>query len=104
MIRSFVTAVRIFRTILNLYRSERSLGFFGGIGIALATISVGLAIPIFATYLEEGIVPRLPTAVLSTGLMVLAAQQGAAALPRGRRRPPVSSRLNNRAPALIPPK
>ena len=63
---------RILWTIFNLYRSERPLGFFGGIGVALATISVGLAIPIFATYLEEGIVPRLPTAVLSTGLMVLA--------------------------------
>ena len=35
-------------------------------------VSVGLAIPVFITYLEQGIVPRLPTAVLSMGLMVLA--------------------------------
>jgi hypothetical protein len=34
-------------------------------------LSVGLAVPIFITYLEQGIVPRLPTAVLSTGLMIL---------------------------------
>ena len=35
-------------------------------------MSVGLAIPIFVTYVQEGIVPRLPTAVLSTGLMIVA--------------------------------
>ena len=46
--------------------------FFTAIGIFLVLISIGLAIPVFITYLEEGIVPRLPTAVLSMGLMVLA--------------------------------
>jgi hypothetical protein len=35
-------------------------------------VSIGLAAPIIVTYIEEGIVPRLPTAVLSTGLMILA--------------------------------
>ena len=35
-------------------------------------MSIGLAIPIFITYVQEGLVPRLPTAVLSTGLMLLA--------------------------------
>ena len=39
---------------------------------ALAIMSVGLAIPIVITYVQEGLVPRLPTAVLSTGLMLLA--------------------------------
>ena len=34
------------------------------IGIALAIVSIGLAIPIFITYLQDGLVPRLPTAVL----------------------------------------
>ncbi len=63
---------RILRTILKLYRSERPLPFFSALGAALATSSIGLSIPIFATYLEEGVVPRLPTAVLSTGLMILA--------------------------------
>jgi hypothetical protein len=41
-------------------------------GLALAIVSIGLAIPIFITYVQEGLVPRLPTAVLSTGLMLLA--------------------------------
>src|ERR1700756_3818251 len=63
---------RILRTILKLYRSEKPLRFFTAIGAFLALVSVGLAIPIFVTYLEEGLVPRLPTAVLSTGLMIVA--------------------------------
>jgi glycosyltransferase involved in cell wall biosynthesis len=63
---------RILATIGRLYRSERPLRFFTVIGIVLALLSVGLAVPIFITYFELGIVPRLPTAVLSTGLMILA--------------------------------
>ena len=45
---------------------------FGAIGIFLMLVSIGLAIPILVTYLEVGLVPRLPTAVLSMGLMILA--------------------------------
>ncbi len=63
---------RILGTIVKLYRSEKPLRFFTVIGIFLALIAVGLAIPIVVTYLEQGIVPRLPTAVLSTGLMIVA--------------------------------
>jgi glycosyltransferase involved in cell wall biosynthesis len=64
--------LRILSTVFNLYRTERPLAFFSGVGVALAVLSVVLAIPVFATYLEQGVVPRLPTAVLSTGLMLLA--------------------------------
>jgi glycosyltransferase involved in cell wall biosynthesis len=63
---------RILGTILKLYRSEEPLRFFTAIGIFLMLVSVGLAIPIIITYLEQGIVPRLPTAVLSMGLTILA--------------------------------
>ena len=42
------------------------------IGVLLAALAVGLAVPVFITYLEQGVVPRLPTAVLSTGLMIVA--------------------------------
>jgi glycosyltransferase involved in cell wall biosynthesis len=64
--------LRIFGTILKLYRSEKPLRFFTAIGVFLTLVSIGLAIPIIVTYLEEGLVPRLPTAVLSMGLMILA--------------------------------
>jgi glycosyltransferase involved in cell wall biosynthesis len=63
---------RILWTVFRLYRAERPLSLFGGMGLALAIMSIGLAIPIFITYVQEGLVPRLPTAVLSTGLMLLA--------------------------------
>jgi hypothetical protein len=63
---------RILRTIIRLYRSEKPLRFFAAIGAFLAVVAVGLAIPLAVTYLEEGLVPRLPTAVLSTGLMIIA--------------------------------
>ncbi len=65
-------AFRIRWTVLKLYRAERPLALFDSLGIALAIMGVGLAIPIFITCVEQGIVPRLPTAILSTGLMLLA--------------------------------
>src|ERR1700709_2056683 len=63
---------RILGTILKLYRSEKPLRFFTAIGIFLILVSIGLAGPLMVTYLEEGVVPRLPTAVLSMGLMLVA--------------------------------
>jgi len=95
--------VRILRTIVRLYRAERPLPFFTGIGMALAIMSIGFAIPIFATYLETGLVPRLPTAILSTGLMVLAFLSGAIGLvldtvTRGRREMKLLAYLGHRAP------
>ncbi len=63
---------RILGTILKLYRSEKPLRFFGSISVTLAAMAIILTIPIFITYAEEGVVPRLPTAVLATGLMLVA--------------------------------
>jgi glycosyltransferase involved in cell wall biosynthesis len=63
---------RILGTILKLYRSEKPMRFFGSLAVTLAAMSVILSIPIIFTYAEEGIVPRLPTAVLSVGIMLVA--------------------------------
>jgi len=54
---------RILNTILNLYRVERPVLFFGNIGLALLIV---------ATYVQTGLVPRFPTAILITGLTILA--------------------------------
>ena len=64
---------RILSTILTLYRIERPLLFFGLIGAAFAIIGVILAIPLGVTYAQTGLVPRFPTAILITGLMIIAA-------------------------------
>jgi hypothetical protein len=96
--------LRILRTIGNLYRAEHPLPFFTGIGLVLALISVGLAIPIVTTFLETGLVPRLPTAVLSTGLMLLAFLSAAVGLildtvTRGRRELKLLAYLSHDLPA-----
>jgi glycosyltransferase involved in cell wall biosynthesis len=64
---------RILLMIVRLVRHERPLLFFGTIAGLLATSSVIISVPLALTYLETGLVPRLPTAVLSTGMMLLAA-------------------------------
>jgi glycosyltransferase involved in cell wall biosynthesis len=94
---------RILGTIIRLYRAERPLSLFGALGIALGIASLGFAVPIFITYFETGLVPRLPTAVLSTGLMVLAFLSTAVGLildtvTRGRREAKLFAYLSHRAP------
>jgi glycosyltransferase involved in cell wall biosynthesis len=95
--------LRILHTIVNLYRSERPLAFFSGIGVVLAIASISLAVPIFLTYFERGIVPRLPTAVLATGMMLLAFLSVVAGLvldtvTKGRREMKLIAYLQQRAP------
>src|SRR3984885_3701893 len=94
---------RILWTVLKLYRAERPLALFGSLGIALAIMSVGLAIPLVITYVQEGLVPRLPTARLSTGLMLLGFLSIACGLTldtvtRGRREMKLLAYLALRAP------
>lgn len=64
---------RILRTILTLYRIERPLLFFGGIGALLALVAIMLGIPLAVTYWRTGLVPRFPTAIAATGLVIVAA-------------------------------
>jgi glycosyltransferase involved in cell wall biosynthesis len=63
---------RILRTILTLFRIERPALFFGSIGALLALLAVLLSIDLFITYLHTGLVPRLPTAVAATGIVIIA--------------------------------
>ena len=63
---------RILLTILKLFISERPLAFFSIVAAALALLSLVLTAPLAITYVETGLVPRLPTAVLATGLMLCA--------------------------------
>jgi glycosyltransferase involved in cell wall biosynthesis len=64
--------IRILRTIMALVRDERPLRFFGSVGTVLVGLSLMLGWPVIRTYLETSLVPRLPTALLATGLMLLA--------------------------------
>lgn len=71
-LRTIQDGVRILRTILLLAKNERPLHFFGLIFAVLAVVAVILSWPVFVTYFDTGLVPRLPTALLSTGLILLA--------------------------------
>lgn len=70
-LKTFQDGWRILRTILLLTKTERPLQFFGLIFVILALAATILAWPVFVTYFDTGLVPRLPTALLSTGLMLL---------------------------------
>jgi glycosyltransferase involved in cell wall biosynthesis len=67
---------RILGTILTLFRYERPLQFFGAIAAIFAMMAIILAIPLLVTYMQTGLVPRFPTAILATGLMILSALNG----------------------------
>jgi glycosyltransferase involved in cell wall biosynthesis len=71
-LRTYRDGFRILMMILNLFKEERPLAFFSIIAGILALAAVGLAYPVFMTYIATGLVPRFPTAILSTGLMILA--------------------------------
>ncbi|HBK44955.1 MAG TPA: glycosyl transferase [Xanthomonadaceae bacterium] len=62
---------RILMTIAKLFKSERPLLFFS-LGFAICALSsLGLAMPLFETYVQTGLVPRFPTAILCVALMLL---------------------------------
>ncbi len=63
---------RILATILFLFKEVRPFKFFSALFVALGLLSLVLAYPVLVTFLQTGLVPRLPTAVLSMGIMVLA--------------------------------
>jgi len=70
-LKTYRDGARILLLIAHLVRNERPLQFFGLAGLILVMISVIMDIPLAATYFETGLVPRLPTAVLSVGLTVI---------------------------------
>ena len=82
--------IRILRTIVVLVKEERPLKFFAAVAAVIALAAGVFILPVIGTYLETGLVPRLPTAVLSMGLMILSALSFTAGLildtvTRGRR-------------------
>ena len=64
---------RILNTIIHLFRIERPVLFYGVISLLLSAVAIVLAVPLAITYAQTGLVPRFPTAILVTGLMITAA-------------------------------
>jgi hypothetical protein len=70
-LRTYSDGLRILRTIVVLVKEERPLQFFSLCGLALLLLGAGLGLPVVMDFLATGLVPRLPTAVLATGLVLL---------------------------------
>lgn len=71
-LRTVRDAIRIMITLLILFKEIRPARFFGVLAVGLTTVAVILAVPLLVTYFESGLVPRLPTAILATGIVLLA--------------------------------
>jgi len=71
-LRTYRDGFRILGMILKLAKDERPFAFFSLIAVLLSAVALGLAVPIFEEYARTGLVPRFPTAILSTGIMILA--------------------------------
>jgi glycosyltransferase involved in cell wall biosynthesis len=71
-LRTFRDGWRILLTITNLMRNERPLLFFTLIGLCNLIVAVVLGIPVLLEYIDTGLVPRVPTAILCTGLVLIA--------------------------------
>jgi hypothetical protein len=70
-LRTVADGTNILRAMLVLLKDNRPLAFFGWIAGACWAVAIALAVPLAVTYTETGLVPRLPTVVLATGLVVV---------------------------------
>jgi len=72
-LHTFRDAIRIMFTFLILFKEIRPARFFGVLATGLVLLAIVLVIPIVLTFLETGLVPRFPTAILATGIVMVAA-------------------------------
>jgi glycosyltransferase involved in cell wall biosynthesis len=98
-LNTYRDGVRILWTIFKLFKNEKPMTFFAILGVLCLAMSVLLAYPIVTTFLETGLVPRFPTAILATGLALYALIMFACGLildtvTKGRREMKLLSYLN----------
>ncbi len=72
-LRTYSDGIRILRTIMILVKEERPLAFFTVVAGVFFLLGLVLSVPLILSYVQTGLVPRLPTAVLVVGLMMLSA-------------------------------
>ncbi len=70
-LRTYVDGVRILRTIVTLVRNERPVTFFGVSAVVLLLAGLAMGLPVVGEFIETGLVPRLPSAVLAVGFVLL---------------------------------
>jgi glycosyltransferase involved in cell wall biosynthesis len=107
-LNTYRDGIRILWIILVLFKHERPMQLFSAVGAGLVLIAIGLGIPIVITFLQTGLVPRLPTALLATGLILIAALSFTTGLildtvSRGRRENRMLAYLSHAAPLFDAP-
>ena len=65
--------MKVLRTIFRLYKNYRPLSFFGGLSLLLLVISAFMFIPVLIEFIEVGLVPKIPTLIVSGFAAVVAA-------------------------------
>ncbi len=71
-LRTIRDGVRILSTIAALVKEERRLPFFGVLSALLVVVSLALGVPVIVEFVETGLVPRVPTAILASAVMIVA--------------------------------
>ena len=71
-LNTYTDGIKVLLTIFNLYRDYQPLKFFGSIALMLAVVSLVLFVPVFTEFLKTGLVPRFPTLIVSTVMMLAA--------------------------------
>jgi glycosyltransferase involved in cell wall biosynthesis len=102
-LNTYRDGIRILWIILVLFKHERPMQLFSAAAAILALIAIGLGIPVIIAFLHTGLVQRLPTALLATGLMLIAALSFTTGLildtvSRGRRENRMLAYLSHAAP------
>ena len=69
---TYTDGIKVLKTIFNLYKDYRPLSFFGLFAGLFALVGVGMFIPVLVEYIRTGLVPRFPTLIVSTVLIILA--------------------------------
>ena len=71
-LNTYTDGIKVILTIFNLYRDYRPLSFFGNLSILLGAVSILLFLPILLEYVNTGLVPRIPTLIVSAFMMLAA--------------------------------
>ena len=69
---TFGDGMRVLRVVFYFLKEVRPFLFFVTVAGILAVLSLIIAYPVFVTYAETGLVPRFPTAILASAIMLLA--------------------------------
>ena len=69
-LNTFRDGFRVLRMIFNMFRIYRPLPFFGAFGTLFLLTGCIFLVPVFADYFRTGLVPRFPTLIFSTFLLL----------------------------------